>query len=368
MGRKCPHCGAPLQDGVKFCLHCMTPLTQKRNVPVPQWVSHRTIWRSAAGVLAAVAVLLVCLLWPPPPPDVLDTVVPTGSTKSQTAVLSTTTTTNAATTTTSILQKPNGETVIVTEPTTTTTSILQKPNGETVIITMPTSTTTQATLPDDTVGGDRTTNTTTTATTTTTNQYTTTTTTRKVTTTLGDPVFTTHEKVTQRSYGDNATHPVVLAKYHPGNYEDGVYWNDWSGIRFRVGALVSGQSPIISVHIAYSGYLDFFEFPYSCPLTAVSIYELVGTTAEEELASLLSNAEKSDVDYHEETHTFGGRMYRGIVTDEKSTSENGIDYILRWAHFYTQIDDRVVEIFIPYKADTRTDAISLEEILSLFDP
>ena len=233
---------------------------------------------------------------------------------------------------------------------------------------MPTSTTTQATLPDDTVNGDRTTNTTTTATTTTTNQYTTTTTTttRQAVSTAAGGVYTTRRTGTYVPPGANATHPVMLAKYHPGHYEDGVYWNDWSGIRLRIGALAPSSWSYTPTQIAVKGYIDFSESPYSCPQTRVTITEQIGTSVEEEISARVASNEHDDIAYHMETRVFGGRTYQGVVQEERTFEE--LAYICQNAYFYTAIDDRVVKIGIQYFAYTSTDVISFEELLALFDP
>ncbi len=33
--KKCPHCGAPLADEAAFCVYCMRPLAEKKDVPLP---------------------------------------------------------------------------------------------------------------------------------------------------------------------------------------------------------------------------------------------------------------------------------------------------------------------------------------------
>lgn len=50
----CPHCQASIADNARFCLHCMTPLNEKRVIPKPLYLPHR--WLS----LAAAVLALVC--------------------------------------------------------------------------------------------------------------------------------------------------------------------------------------------------------------------------------------------------------------------------------------------------------------------
>ena len=32
MQNKCPHCGAPVEQGARFCLHCMTSFEKKQEI------------------------------------------------------------------------------------------------------------------------------------------------------------------------------------------------------------------------------------------------------------------------------------------------------------------------------------------------
>ena len=56
--KQCPQCQASLADNARFCLHCMTPLNQKRVIPAPLYFPRRWL-SSAAAVLALVMAVTV---------------------------------------------------------------------------------------------------------------------------------------------------------------------------------------------------------------------------------------------------------------------------------------------------------------------
>ena len=59
--KKCPFCGADIEDSARFCLYCMQPLTQKEHIPLhkkkkPQWL---LITAALVALLLIPAVLLL---------------------------------------------------------------------------------------------------------------------------------------------------------------------------------------------------------------------------------------------------------------------------------------------------------------------
>ena len=191
---KCPHCGVDLQENASFCLHCMTPLKEKKIIPTGK-PTRRSVWRALTAVLSAVCLALVILLWPKNGP-ITPAIGGEQTTTSTASATSTTTrppssTTATAIPTTSVSRLPNGETTVITMPPTTTsaptTSISRLPGGETTVITSPSTTSTTTTTTTTTTATSSSSSSSTTTTTTASGMrpvtYSTTTTTKTTTTT-----------------------------------------------------------------------------------------------------------------------------------------------------------------------------------------
>ena len=113
----CPHCGADLRDGARFCPHCMTLLNEKRVVPAPKYLPLRWLSLAAAVLVFAATLGGGWMAARQMAQENLPVEMPTA----QTAISSTTAPSTTAT--------ANADTTTMTEATTLTTTLTTLAEG-----------------------------------------------------------------------------------------------------------------------------------------------------------------------------------------------------------------------------------------------
>lgn len=158
--RICPFCGAEIEENARFCLYCMSPLTEKRSVTAPRAQKRWWLWLTAVLVLCALGGVLL-LRHPAPgetdplpsetaattPTDSAETTATAAPAAEPPAITTTVTTTATSTTTTTSTALTTTTTTTATTTATVTTNSTTADTTATVTTTdgVPSSTTTSTT-------------------------------------------------------------------------------------------------------------------------------------------------------------------------------------------------------------------------------